>query len=121
MLNKLQKADKDTNDLINQVKEYLFSIGIRTSRERAWDIFQTVHQMPYLMLVERNPEIEYQGVGQHISHNKHGNQFLAIKSVGRFELKGVSSKREQKKKAAVKFMPSAEMKKLVAEKVKVKE
>lgn len=121
MLNKLQKADADTNELINQVRDYLFSIGIRTSRERAWDIFQKVHQLPYLMLIEKNPEIEYQGVGQHISHNKHSKQFLAIKNVGRFELKGVSSTRDQKKKAAVKFMPSAEMKRLVAEKVEVKE
>ena len=47
MLSKLQKADKDTNDLIDQVREYLFSIGIRTTRERAWDIFQSVHQLPY--------------------------------------------------------------------------
>ena len=117
MLKKLQKADKDTNELIDQVKEYLFSIGIRTSRERAWDIFQKVHQIPYLMLIERNPEIKYQGVGQHISH-KHGDQLLVIKDLGKFEIKGVSMRRNDKKRAAVKFTPSAEIKALV-EQVKV--
>jgi hypothetical protein len=112
MLNKLQKADKDTNDLIDQVRDYLFSIGIRTSRERAWDIFQNVHQLPYKMLIERNPTIKYQGVGNHISH-KHGDQMLVIKHLGRFEIKGVSSKKDQKKTAAIKFAPSNEIKKLV--------
>ena len=35
MLNRLQKVDKDTNELIDAVKDFLFSVGVRTSRERA--------------------------------------------------------------------------------------
>ena len=112
MLDKLQKADKDTNELIDRVKDYLFSVGIRTSRERAWDILQNVHQIPYKMLIERNPKIEYQGVGAHISH-KHGDQLLVVKHLGKFEIKGVGAKRDQKKTAAIKFTPSNDIKKMV--------
>jgi hypothetical protein len=112
MLNRLQKADKDTNELIDQVQKHLFSIGIRTSRERAWDIFQTIHQLPYRYLIEKNPVIKYQGVGAHISH-KHGSQMLVIKHLGKFEIKGVSDKKDKKKKASIKFKPSNDIKKLV--------
>lgn len=112
MLDKLQKVDKDTNDLINEVRKYLFSVGIRTSRERAWDILQTVHQLPYKILIDKNPRIKYQGAGAHISH-KHGDQLLAIKHLGKFEIKGVSSKKDKKKTATVKFTPSNEIKKLM--------
>jgi hypothetical protein len=112
MLDKLQKADKDTNELIDKVKAYLFSIGIRTTRERAWDIFQTIHQMPYKELIEKNPIIKYQGAGAHIGH-KHGSQILVIKNLGRFEIKGVSSKKDKKKTATIKFMPSYEVRDLV--------
>jgi hypothetical protein len=119
MLNKLQKADKDTNDLIDMVKNYLFSVGIRTSRERAWDVFQAIHKLPYKLIANRNPSIVYQGQGQHILA-KHGNQLLVIKEVGRFELKGVSSKKGQPKHAAVKFIPSADIQKLIG-KIEVKD
>jgi len=112
MLDKLQKADDDTNELIDEVQKYLFSIGIRTSKERAWDIFQTVHQLPYKVLIEKNPTIKYQGVGAHISH-KHGSQLLVIKHLGKFEMKGVSSKKDQKKTASIKFSPSNEIKRLM--------
>lgn len=117
MLDSLQKSDKDTNELIDKVRDYLFSIGIRTTRERAWDIFQTVHQLPYKMLIERNPVITYQGNGQHISY-KHGNQLLVVRHLGRFEIKGVSARKNKKKVAAIKFSPSYDIKKLV-EKVEV--
>ena len=112
MLNKLQKADKDTNDLIDQVRAYLFSIGIRATRERAWDIFQAVHQIPYKMLIEKNPKIKYQGAGAHISH-KHNSQLLVVKNLGRFEIKGVSSKKDKKKTATIKFMPSYEVRDMI--------
>jgi len=118
MLSRLQKVDKDTNDLIEMVKDYLFSVGVRTSKERAWDIFQAIHQLPYKFLVERNNEIKYQGQGQHITH-KHGNQLLTIKNIGKFELKGVSVKKDKAKKASIKFTPSKEIKRLVEESIKV--
>jgi len=117
MLSRLQKADKDTNELIDSVRDYLFSVGVRTSRERAWDIFQNVHRIPYKLLVSRNKEIPYQGQGKHISH-KHGDQLLVIKNIGKFELKGVSMKKDQQKKATIKFSPSAEIKAEI-EKIKV--
>lgn len=119
MLPRLQKVDKDTNELIDRVKNYLFSIGIRTSRERAWEVFRAIHHMPYELLIEKNPKIKYQGAGQHISH-KHGNMLLSIKNVGKFKLQGVSTKQGKKKKAAIKFEPSNEMKNLI-EKIEVVE
>lgn len=119
MLKKLQKIDQDTNDLIDRVRAYLFSVGIRTTRERAWDVFQNVHRIPYEMMIEKNPKIKYQGQGQHITH-KHGSQLMVIKNVGKFELKGVSVTKDKKKKASIKFYPSAEVKAMV-EKIEVEE
>ena len=48
------------------------------------------------MLVERNQTIKYQGAGAHISH-KHDSQLLVIKNIGRFEIKGVSSKKTKRR------------------------
>lgn len=118
MLSRLQKIDKDTNDIINMIRDYLFSIGIRTSKERAWAIFQTVHQMPYKLMVERNKKITYQGQGKHITH-KYGNQLLVVKNIGKFELKGVSVRKDKAKRAVIKFMPSAEIKTLVENSIEV--
>ena len=118
MLTRLQKVDKDTNELIDMVKEYLFSVGVRTSKERAWDIFQTIHQLPYRFMVERNKEIKYQGQGMHITH-KYGNQLLTIKNIGKFELKAVSVKKDSIKRPTIKFTPSAEIRSLIEENVKV--
>lgn len=112
MLKKLQKVDADTNELINQYRQFLFDNGIRTSKERAWELFQHAHKLPYLMLIEANPKITYQGVGAHISH-KHGKQLLVIKNVGKFEIKGVSNKKSNSKSAAIKFQPSNDIKKLL--------
>lgn len=120
MLTRLQKVDKDTNELIEMVKDYLFSVGIRTSKERAWDIFQKVHQLPYKFMIERNKEIRYQGQGMHITH-KHGNQLLTIKNIGRFELKGVSVRKNSAKKATIKFSPSKEIRRLIEDNIKVVE
>lgn len=119
MLTRLQKTDKDTNELIDIVKDYLFSVGVRTSRERAWEIFKAIHKLPYKIMVEKNPVIKYQGQGRHIS-SKHGDQLLSIKDVGRFELMGVSSKKGQQKRAAIKFTPSNDIKELI-ETIKVLE
>lgn len=106
MLKKLQKIDDDTNELIDRVKGYLFSVGIRTSRERTWDIIQNITTLPYEMLAERNDVIKYQGQGKHITH-KHGNQMMVIRDIGKYELKGVSRSKEDAKRASVKFLPSA--------------
>lgn len=114
MLKRLKKSDIDTNELIDRVRDYLFSIGIRTSRERAWDILQKVHHLPYEMLIEKNPEIKYQGPGRHIRISTHENQVFHIRELGRYELKGFSTG-----KAAIKFTPAEAVKKKVSEEVKV--
>lgn len=114
MLDKLQKVDKDTIELIDRFRDYLFSIGIRTSRERAWAIFQTAYKLPFEMIIKRNKKIKYQGQGVHIS-SKHGKQQMVIKDVGKFIVQGVSSKKSGTKKAAVKFTPSEDIKQLAAE------
>lgn len=116
MLNSLQKSDKDTNELIERVKDYLFSIGIRTTRERAWDILQKVNHLPYEMLLEKNPEITYQGQGRHVRQTTHESQVFVIRSLGRYELKGLSNG-----KAVIKFIPSKALKNKVSESVKVNE
>lgn len=118
-LNKLQKSSEDTKQLIDKVQEFLFSIGIRTSKERAWYIFQQVFKMPYEVLLEKNQKIEYQGAGRNLTHKEHGNQILTINDVGRFELKGISNK--QGVKAVVKFTPSKEVLDYVENNVKVVE
>lgn len=116
MLKSLQKSDKDTNELIDRVKEYLFSIGIRTTRERAWEILQKVNHLPYEMLLEKNPEITYQGPGRHVRQSTHEGQVFVIKDLGRYELKGLA-----KGKAVIKFIPSHTLKNKVAESVKVRQ
>lgn len=116
---KLQKIDLDTNAMINAVQQYLVSTHkLKTvTRDMAWQIFQTIHKLPYHVLISRNPEIEYQGQGRHLSH-KHENQLLVIKDLGRFELQGVSSKKDLAKSARIKFTPSKDIDRLL-ENVKV--
>lgn len=111
MLDKLQKVDKDTNELINAVQKYLFSVGIRTSKERAWDILQTMYKIPFEMLIKRNSVIKYQGQGAHIS-SKHGAQLMVIKNIGRFEVKGIVNTKTKTKRAKVKYTPSADIQNL---------
>lgn len=111
MLNRLQKVDKDTNELIDAVKDFLFSVGVRTSRERAWEIFKEVYKIPFRILIERNDEIKYQGQGTHLS-SKHGSQLLVVHDIGRFELKGIA--KGSSKKAVVKYVPSQDIKNLAA-------
>lgn len=119
MLSKLQKVDKDTNELIEEFRKYLFSIGIRTSSERAWDILQKAYKVPFEFLIEKNDTIKYQGAGAHISH-KHGDQLLVVKNLGKFEVKGIVNKTTGTKRATVKFSPSADIREL-AEKIKVED
>ena len=116
MLQRLQKKDKHTKELIKQMTKYLFSVGIRTSEERAWDILQTAFKLPFEYVVSLNDEIGYQGQGVHIS-SKHGDQLVTIKDLGRFELKAVG--KEDSRKAVVKFKPSEDINRLVETKVKV--
>ena len=111
MLSKLQKIDKDTNDLIEQYRQYLMSVGIRTSKERAWDILQQAYKLPFEFLVSKNQSIKYQGAGAHISH-KHNNQLMVIKNLGKFEVKGIVNKATGTKRATVKFTPSNDIKEL---------
>ena len=118
MLDRLQKIDQDTNDLIEEVQKFLFSVGVRTSKERAWAIFKACYKIPFEMLITRNNTIEYQGQGVHLS-SRHNKQRLVIKDIGKFEIKGVSMKKDIAKTAVVKFIPSYDIKNLVAAKVEV--
>lgn len=118
MLPRLQKTDSHTKEVIKQMRDYLFSVGIRTSEERAWAILQTAFKLPFEYMVSINDEIGYQGQGVHIS-SKHGNQLVTIKDLGRFELKAVG--KENNRKAVIKFKPSEDIARLVEEKVKVVE
>lgn len=118
ILDKLQKTDKHTKHLIKEVQKLLFSLGIRTSKERAWAVFQQVFKLPFEYVASLNDEIEYQGAGVHIS-SRHGNQLVVIKDLGRFEIKAVG--KPGKRKATIKFTPSEDIKRLVEESVEVKE
>jgi len=116
MLKSLQKSDEETIQLIERVRDYLFSVGIRASKERAWDILQNITQIPYDMLIENNEEIKYQGASRNIRKSSHPRQVLSIKDLGRYELKGLSTG-----KATIKFIPSETLKHKIEESVKVKE
>lgn len=117
---KLQKIDEDTNALIDNFRAYLFSIGIRTTREKTWLILQKAHRLPYEHLIEKNKEgIEYQGQGQHISA-KHGNQLMVIKELGRYEVKAVSNrKKDLEYNATIRFRPSQDLTQEIREKIPV--
>lgn len=107
----LQKVDEDTNKLIDDFRAFLFSIGYRATREKAWTVLQKAHKIPYEHLIEKNKEgIEYQGQGRHISA-KHGNQLMVIRELGRFEVKAVSNrnKEEESYSATIKFKPSQDL------------
>lgn len=118
ILDKLQKTDKHTKKLIKEMRKLLFSMGIRTSHERAWAILQASFKLPFEYIIGLNKEIEYQGSGVHIS-SKHGDQLVVVKDLGRFEVKAVGKK--GKRKAAVKFVPSEDIKRLAEETIEVKE
>lgn len=115
---RLQKTDKHTKELIKRMRKMMFSMGIRTSDERAWALLQATFKLPFEYIIELNNEIEYQGAGVHLS-SKHGNQKISVKDLGRFEIKAVGKK--GKRKATVKFIPSEDIKNLAESKVVVKE
>lgn len=115
----LQKIDKRTNEIISLFRDFLFSVGVRTSHERAWVILQKAHRLPFEYLIELNKEgIKYQGSGQHISA-KHGNQLMVIKELGRFELKAVSARKDQEKQSTIRYTIPRDLLREVREKVKV--
>lgn len=114
----LQKIDEQTNEVIDLYREYLFSIGVRASRERAWNMLQMAHQLPYNYLITKNTDgITYQGQGVHIS-SKHGNQLLVMKGLGRFELKAVKSG-AQGLTSTIRYKPSADLLKRIQDNVPV--
>lgn len=120
MLKKLQKTDEDTIALIKEVSKYLFSIGIRTSEERAWDIVQEIYKIPYKMLVERNPEItKWTEDGKYAARTS-GKHQLSIRGLGKFTLQAVGKgKNKDNNSARVKFAPSKDIQNILDEKVKV--
>ena len=61
MLKRLQKVDQDTNDLIAEIQKFLFSVGVRTSKERAWEIFKACYKIPFEMLIEKGGESQGRG------------------------------------------------------------
>ncbi len=115
-LDRLQKADEDTLNLIDEFTKYLFSVGVRTDKERAWAIFKTAFKIPYEMLANQNKSIEYHGQGRHLSHEKHGKQILTIKDVGRFEIKATKGG-----KIMLSFKPSKDVINNLNERVTVKD
>jgi hypothetical protein len=115
LLKNLQKIDKDTNDIIDEVRDYLFSVGVRTSRERAWDILYNIHKIPYEHLAKKNHKIVYQGQGFHLSHKRHGEQLMVVRNLGRYELKAVSSRKDKDKSPSVRFVPSPDITKIFDE------
>jgi hypothetical protein len=119
VLEKLQKTDSDTLELIDKVKEFLFSINVRVDDERAWEIFKGVFVIPFEMLVAKNPEIKYQGAGRHLRLKSHANQRLVVRGLGKFELKAVSSKKDERKKASIKFIPGEGLRKTIEERIVV--
>lgn len=113
----LQKIDERTNEIIDLFRDFLFSVGVRTTRERAWVILKKAHRLPfeYLIYLNEDEGIEYQGQGVHISA-KHGNQLMVIKELGRFEIQ--STKQRQ---ATIKYKPPKDLVAEVKERVKVNE
>lgn len=120
---KLQKVDEDTNALIDEFRAFLFSIGYRATREKAWIILQKAHKLPYEVLMDKNKEgIEYQGQGRHIS-SRHGNQLMVIKELGRFEVKATVDKSSDEMfgyNATIKFKPSQDLVKEIRETIPVR-
>lgn len=120
---KLQKVDDDTNALIDEFRAFLFSIGYRATREKAWAILQKAHKLPYEVLIDKNKGgIEYQGQGRHIS-SRHGNQLMVIKELGRFEVKAIVDKSSDEMfgyNATIKFKPSQDLVKEIREVIFVK-
>lgn len=118
ILDRLQKVDKDTLEVIDIVTDTLFRLGVRTSKERAWEIFKQLNKIPFEFLIDRNKEIEYQGQGVHLS-SKHAKQRLVIKDIGKYEVKAVSARKSLDRKAVIKFTPSEDIKNYALENIKV--
>lgn len=117
----LQKVDERTNEVIDLFTKFLFSVGIRTTKERAWVILKKAQRLPFEYLIALNEEegIEYQGAGKHISA-KHGNQLMTIRELGRYELKAVSSKKDDKKTATIRYVLPTDLQQEIMDKIKVK-
>ena len=109
MKKRIFKIDTDTVELIEEVRRYLFSIGIRTSRERAWDIFKSVFQIPFNMLIEKNPKLEYSR-----RPARNSSQVLSVRDLGRFVLKANVSG-----SVGAKFHPSTKLTKRLNAEVEV--
>lgn len=113
----LQKIDEATNNLINEYQAFLFSMGIRISRERVWQVLEKAYKLPYEVLIDLNKDgIIDQGQGRHIS-SKHGNQLMVIKGLGRFEVKAIGP--QDNRGASIKFKPSQDMDREVREQIPV--
>lgn len=114
--------NEGSKEIIEMVRDYLFRVGIATSRERAWAIFQEMQYIPYRYLIEKNKDegIEYQGSGKYISNKDYPNQALTIQGVGRYELKAIKDNANKKYKANIIFKPARTIKDAVG-KIKVKD
>jgi len=119
MLDKLQKIDEDTLELIKRANQLFFRVGIRTDEERTWEIIKELFKLPFKMIIEKNPEIEYQGKGVHLTNKQHPTQVMTIRELGRFELKAVSTRQNNIKRPAIRFKPTKEIQLLAEQKVKV--
>lgn len=119
MLDKLQKIDEDTLELIKRANQLFFRLGIRTDEERTWEVIKELFKLPFEMIIEKNPEIEYQGQGVHLTNKQHPTQVMTIRELGRFELKAVSTRQNNLKRPAIRFKPTKEIQLLAEQKVKV--
>lgn len=105
-IRKTQRKDTRTRYFIKKFRAFLLSKHLRVDEDRAWEILYASYSIPFEYLVEKNPKIEYQGKGVHLS-SKHKNQILHIYGLGTFEVKAVSPRRSKKgKRAVIKFSPS---------------
>lgn len=116
--NRIQVKSELTNEFLDELVDFFFQANIRVERKRAYMLFREITKLPYKFLIEKNREIPYRGQGVHIN-SEHGNQLLSIWGVGKYEVKAVSSSKDKAKTPKVKFTPSADIKKLVKENVRV--
>lgn len=116
----VQKIDERTNEIIELFTQFLFSVGVRTSKQRAWEILKKAHRLPFEYLIALNEDdgIEYQGQGKHLSA-KHGNQLMVIRELGRFELKAVSDRRSREKRPTIKYIVPKDLLAETRERIKV--
>ncbi|HQQ39378.1 MAG: hypothetical protein BWX57_00364 [Tenericutes bacterium ADurb.Bin024] len=117
---RLYKTDEKVLEVIEMVRDFLFDIGIQTSQEEAWAIFEKMNHIPYEYLISKNKEIEYQGEGTYVSNKDYPDQVLTIQEVGRYELKATKNNRSKCYVPKIKFKPAKNIEEQIKSEIKVK-